>query len=525
MFSALCAESFIKCGGTLGEASIYSAAVFQKIGVSIRGGNYMSDNGLIMQYFEKDLPDDGTLWKSLALDAAKLKAVGVTAVCLPPAYKGAEGSSDTGYNVYDLYDLGEFNQKGSVRTKYGTKKEYLDAIKELHAKGINVYADIALNHKMGADEVEEVTAAEFNSLNRYQMIGDNRKIGAWTKFTFPGRKNKYSDFKWNWRHFDGIDWDQKTLKKSLYKFAGKEWDEGVDDTANGNYDYLMGADIDFNNQEVYDELVKWGKWYLETTDIDGMRLDAVKHIPASFYRDWLYRLREETGKELFTVGEFWHWDRNLLEKYLEDIKTPASLFDVPLHFSLHNCSRAHGDYDLRRIFDGSLVESSPISAVTFVDNHESQPGGSLESWVEDWFKPMAYAIILLRQQGYPCLFYGDYKGIPSSKIKSKKTMLDKLLKLRKNKAYGYQHDYLDDPNCIGWTREGDDEHKDSGLAVVISDGTGGTKRMYIGRHFAGAHFSDVMGNAKYNIKIDSEGFGDFYVNRDAVSVWVRKEPK
>ena len=33
-----------------------------------------------------------------------------------------------------------------------------------------------------------------------------------------------------------------------------------------------------------------------------------------------------------------------------------------------------------------------------------------------------------------------------------------------------------------------------------------------------------MGNAKYNIKIDEYGFGDFYVNRAAVSVWVHKEP-
>ena len=83
----------------------------------------------------------------------------------------------------------------------------------------------------------------------------------------------------------------------------------------------------------------------------------------------------------------------------------------------------------------------------------------------------------------------------------------------------------DSSDCPGWTREGDEEHKNSGMAVVISDGTGGTKHMYIGRQFAGCHFADAMGNAKYNIKIDEEGFGDFYVNRDAVAVWVHKENK
>ena len=484
----------------------------------------MTDNGLMMQYFEWYMKSEPALWVSLKKDAEKLAKSGVTSLWLPPAYKGAEGVKDVGYGVYDLYDLGEFDQKGTVRTKYGTKKEYLEAIKAAQAAGINVYADVVLNHKMGADEMEEVSAQEVNSANRYQMVGEGKTIGAWTKFNFPGRKGKYSDFKWNWTHFDGIDWDQDRLVSAIYKFSGKEWNNEVD-LENENYDYLMGADIDFDNREVYEELVKWAVWYIETTGVDGFRLDAVKHIPASFYRDFLYSIREQTGKELFTVGEYWSGDINVLRQYLAGIKSEASLFDVPLHYNLYHCSKAGGAYDLRTIFDGTLVGTNPVKAVTFVDNHDTQPGQALESFVEDWFKPMAYALILLREGGYPCVFYGDYKGIPHSKVKSKKQLLDKLMKLRKAKAYGTQHDYFDDPDCIGWTREGDADHKDSGLAVVISDGKGGTKRMYIGRQFAGAHFSDIMGNAKYNIKIDDDGCGNFYVNRGAVAVWVRKEPK
>lgn len=153
----------------------------------------MGMNGTMMQYFQWDLPADASLWKALAEDAAKLKTAGVTAVWLPPAYKGAQGKEDVGYGVYDLYDLGEFNQKGSVPTKYGTKAEYLAAIKALHDKKIQVYADIVLNHRIGADEVEQVSAEEFNANSRNQMVGDSKTIGAWTKFTFPGRKGKYSD--------------------------------------------------------------------------------------------------------------------------------------------------------------------------------------------------------------------------------------------------------------------------------------------------------------------------------------------
>ena len=49
----------------------------------------------------------------------------------------------------------------------------------------------------------------------------------------------------------------------------------------------MGADIDFTNQEVVEECTKWGKWYIDITQIDGLRLDAVKHIPADFYKKWI----------------------------------------------------------------------------------------------------------------------------------------------------------------------------------------------------------------------------------------------
>ena len=345
----------------------------------------MANNGLIVQFFDCKLPNDGKLWKELAADAAKLKTDGVTAVWLPPAYKGAAGKDDAGYDVYDLYDLGEFNQKGSVRTKYGTKKEYIDAIEELHKKGINVYADLVLNHKLGADKIETISAQEFNDHSRYQMIGDNKTICGFTGFTFPARKGKYSDFEWNWKHFNGINWDQDKMKARLLK-TDKEAD----------FDYVMGDDIDFNNRDVYEELVRWASWYVKTTNVDGFRVDAVKDIPSSFYRDFLFRVREMTKKELFSVGEYMHWDQEVLNNYLHQIDSGSSLLDTPLHYNFHNCSKAHGDYDLRRIFDGTLVQTNPVKAVTFVDDHNTEIGQVYESWVEDWFKPSAYAIILLR---------------------------------------------------------------------------------------------------------------------------------
>ena len=87
-----------------------------------------------MQYFEWYMNCNKNLWNIVKKKGEELSNIGVTSIWLPPAYKGAGGAMDVGYGVYDLYDLGEFDQKGSIPTKYGTKNEYLEAIVQLQQK-------------------------------------------------------------------------------------------------------------------------------------------------------------------------------------------------------------------------------------------------------------------------------------------------------------------------------------------------------------------------------------------------------
>ena len=164
-------------------------------------------NGVIMQFFHWYIEPDGTLWKELTEKAEALSEVGITALWLPPAYKGLAGGHDVGYGLYDMYDLGEFDQKGSVRTKYGTKEDYLEAITTAQQHGLAVYADVVLNHKLGGDAEEEFKATPFSPDNRFEAIGDQVTIKAWTNFVFPGRDKKYSDFEWHWLHYNAVDYN------------------------------------------------------------------------------------------------------------------------------------------------------------------------------------------------------------------------------------------------------------------------------------------------------------------------------
>mgnify|MGYP003370753940 FL=1 len=308
----------------------------------------------------------------------------------------------------------------------------------------------------------------------------------------------------NSKHFTSVDYDASKHQHGLYLFKGKHFSENVDDEYE-NYDYLMGADLDYNNPEVVKEAIQWGLWYKDITHLDGFRCDAIKHIDSSFYEHWITTMRNHSKKELFTVGEYWG-DINHLCHYLESTHFCMSLFDVPLHYHFYDASHSNGYYDMQEIFNNTLVQRYDKYAVTFVDNHDTQPGQSLTSFIEDWFKPQAYACILLREQGYPCIFYGDYYGIPHDYINPKKDLLDYMLKLRKQYVEGIRHDYIDDPDVIGWTYE-------TGLAVILTNSKGGTKRMFIGKKYK--HMAD----GKHTIDI-IDGYGEFICDEASLNLYI-----
>lgn len=469
-------------------------------------------NRTIIQYFEWYLPADQQHWVRAAQDAAHLAQLGFTDVWLPPAFKGHSGSSDVGYGVYDLYDLGEFDQKGSVPTKYGTKDEYLAAVEALHAQGLSVMADMVLNHRMGADFTQETTGTKVDRNNRLRPLVENKNLTVWTGFDFPGRGGKYSDFVWTKAHFSSVDWNQRTQTSKILKLDGHLFSKKVSHEY-GNYDYLMGADVDYRIPEVVEEITRWGKWYLDFTGVDSLRLDAVKHISHAMFPYWLSQLREHSGRELFAVGEYWMDNLYYLMRYLDDCGHCMSLFDVPLHYQFERAAKAGNSFDLRRIYDNTLALHASDHAVTLVDNHDTQLGQALESWVQGWFKPLAYALILLREEGTPCVFYGDLYGIPHNNIPPVR-QLETLLMARKEYGFGLQKDYFDHPNVVGWTRS-------SGMAVVISNGDDGWKDMELGT--PGQVFVDLLGNRQEEVVIREDGFGTFLVRSHSVSVWVPKE--
>lgn len=488
-------------------------------------------NPTLLQFFHWYYPDGGKLWPEAAERAAWLAEIGITSVWLPPAYKGDSGGYSVGYDTYDLFDLGEFDTKGSRATKYGDKEQLLAAVEALKSHNVGVLLDVVLNHKMGADEKEAVQVNRVNPDNREDIDEEVIDAEAWTRFTFPVRDGKYSQFVWDYKCFSGVDHienpDENGVFKIVNDYTGEGWNEQVDDEL-GNFDYLMGANIDFRNHAVTEELKYWARWVMNEVHCTGFRLDAVKHIPAWFYKEWIDHIQEVAEQPMFIVAEYWSHEVDKLQQYIDQVDGKTMLFDAPLHMNFHHASQQGADYDLSQIFNDTLVATDAFHAVTIVANHDTQPLQSLEAPVEPWFKPLAYALILLREQGVPTVFYPDLFGASYEdeggdgqqyKIEMPAIPeLEALIRARQLYAHGVQTDYFDHANCVAFSRSGTEEQP--GCVVIMSNGEQGEKTVALGENFAHSQWRDYLGHREEIVSCDDQGNGQFLCNGGSLSVWV-----
>lgn len=451
-------------------------------------------NGVLMQAFYWDTPktEGGkSWWKNLESKAKGLGEAGITAVWIPPPYKGFYGDIDVGYGVYDRYDLGEFDQKGTVPTHYGTLAELEGAISALHDSGVRVYVDMVLNHMMGGDAKETVKT----------FGGEDAQVS--TLFTFAGRGGAHDTFQWNLAHFNGC-------KSSSGWKQWHAWD--FEPYADGSaYDNLLGCEIRYSDPAVRAATIAWGKWLTEKLGVDGYRIDAVKHMLTPFVNEWL----DEVKGDRFVVSEAWWDDVGRLADYAESTGERTRLFDVPLHYRFHEMSEGNGSFDMRKLKFAGFAEKHGKLAVTFVDNHDTDaPTGVLRSPVTT-FKMLAYAYMLLRHKGHPTVFYRDYHEYGHGDA------IRKLLAIRKASAGGPALEYDEtDENVYVFSRQGDAEH--TGLMLVLNDGAA-TQRP-LRTPFVEATLTDATGQEAAKVKTDAAGKGLFPVAGRSYAVWVPEGP-
>lgn len=118
-------------------------------------------NPVLFEAFEWHSPADHKHWRRLQRALPDLAAIGITGLWLPPGSKAKDAGSN-GYDIYDAYDLGEFDQKGTIPTKWGTKRDLVNLAVECRSHNVGLIWDAILNHRAFADSTEIVKVVEVN---------------------------------------------------------------------------------------------------------------------------------------------------------------------------------------------------------------------------------------------------------------------------------------------------------------------------------------------------------------------------
>jgi len=360
--------------------------------------------------------------------APRLKSLGIDAVWIPPSIKNT-GTNSVGYAPFDHYDLGDKWQKGNVKTRMGDKDELLRMMAVFKANGIDVIQDIVLNHVVGAGSQtgsggQDPAAMDDGQTNRYKNF-------RYTSFATPGNNETSSNyyaragrFPKNWQNFYPNPNNACCTNEINSAYWGP--DISYESNAFGQSSNALTYNPTQTSDYMRNGMRNWMIWYKKQMGWDGVRLDAVKHFPASVAEDILWNLQNNAGwasggTDLFSVGE-WVGGINEMDSWCNQVQNRSGTFDFSLRGNLRNIVAGNGNYDLATLPGSQQLNRQ--RTVPFVNNHDTfrpqlNSQGNYVGWntalgteVEpnDGRNSMVHAIALA-VDGAPQIFFEDLFNI------------------------------------------------------------------------------------------------------------------
>lgn len=347
----------------------------------------------------------GTL-KGITYKLDYIKNLGCTAIWLSPVFKNRiETDTYHGYGIQNFLD---------VDPRFGTLKDLQELVKEAHKKGMYIILDIVINHSGD-------NWAYPGDYSYYYSEGKRFPFGFWRE------ADPSSGIQWP----DDAVWPVEFQNSAWYRRKGeiKNWDS-FPEARDG--DFCSLKEIDTSNREVLKALIDIYKYWIAVADIDGYRLDAVKHLENSSTAIFCSAIREyaqRIGKtNFFLFGEIIGDDRFIDQYIARNARIPDTnerfpSLDAALDFPLWgilewvikgfiNPAELRARYERFKEFYSDHGQAGQYF-VTFVDNHDqigrSPRGRFLHN---NPFQKQAILAIgyLLTSLGIPCIYYGTEQG-------------------------------------------------------------------------------------------------------------------
>lgn len=390
---------------------------------------------------------------------ADIFMAGYDALWIPPVGRGSCGdcSGTVGYDMFDRFDLGSPGNP----TLYGTREQLQNLVREAHKANVAVYVDAVLNHNgfshLGTPgflergdypgfvvALPEAIDGDFH--NGFLTDKDDEINGR-----LGGLIDICQECNFRFIRQSVIAGDPRNIPTVGRRSDGRIVITGSEPARESNRQFYPDSDptqpaslgstaadrhtpsgFNLDHPEAGDPveenatglLLRNSRWMIEVVGVDGFRLDAVKHAPAFFWRDFFDDAMARIGpggSTPFSFGEVIAGnnpsDLGKLRTYtckngIGNCKSSAGnrdVLDFPLLFTMQSVLNGTGGGSMRQLERASvdIIDGDPNDGtvgVQFVQNHD-------EVGATPAANNIAYAHILTRS-GYPIVYFNARQFSP-----------------------------------------------------------------------------------------------------------------
>ncbi len=366
-------------GDTSNDQPVTDASADNTSNARWLGGDFKGMTNVVKNGYFKALGVN-TLW----ISSVSMNAQGTS--------QGTNGDEAHWYSAYHSYwpvssfytdaNASEFTSQSTagvsikpIEPHFGTLDELKELINECHKQGIRVLIDFAANQVHKDSPVFKNHPNWFNDVNSPWLCDSNN----------------------GWDNYSEKCWFSQDL-----------------------------PDINYEVPEARKAMIDHVAWLVKTTNIDGFRVDAVKHMARQFIIDMRAKtdqIYNNSGSMFYMVGETFDGSIDKLNNFIGN-DTLHAQFDFNLYFKLRdnvlngsNLSAIKNAYDDAKRYNSDLMG-------TFMGNHDvaralSIAGGQNQNkWganteITDWmpyFKTKLALTIIMTNRGVPFIYYGDEYG-------------------------------------------------------------------------------------------------------------------
>ncbi|GHH30910.1 1,4-alpha-glucan branching enzyme [Streptomyces lanatus] len=354
-----------------------------------------------------------------------IKGLGTTSIWMAPIFKNrpVQGTGSNASAAYHGYWITDFTQ---VDPHFGTNKDLETLISKAHAKGMKVYFDVITNHTADVVDYEEKS---------YDYLSK----GAFPYLTKDGKPFDDADYADGRSGFPAVDTDSfprtptaaagKNAKvpswlndPTMYHNRGDSTFAGESST-HGDFGGL--DDLWTERPEVVTGMEKIYQRWVRDFDIDGFRIDTVKHVNMEFWTQWATALDAYAAKQgrddFFMFGEVYSADTSITSPYVTQGRLDATL-DFPFQEAARQYASQGGSArELAGVFGDDYKyttdKANAYEQVTFLGNHDMGRIGYFLNQdnpdatdAELLAKDRLANELMFLSRGNPVVYYGDEQG-------------------------------------------------------------------------------------------------------------------